>query len=78
MEGKFKGHEAYGVRPRHRRRMGLGDGSDVKAKLSTLGRTFAPPEKMIPFGFHDSSATFVVHGSSSAKTPRARSRRRIR
>ena len=41
-------------------------------------RDFIPPEKTIPLGFHVRSAILVVHGRSSAKTPRLRRRRRIK
>jgi hypothetical protein len=72
----FKRREPYGASPRHRQKKGLVSQSDLSEMHTS--KEFTPPEKIIPLGFHDSSVTLVVHGSSSAKTPRARSRRKIR
>lgn len=66
----------YGASPRRRQKQGLVAQSDSGANHAS--RDPIPPEKMIPLGFHVNSLTLVVHGSSSAKTPRARRRRKIR
>lgn len=72
----FGRRKTYGVSPRRRRKQDLVTQSETCTNLAF--EDFIPPENTIPLGFHVRSAILVVHGSSSAKTPRERRRRRIR
>lgn len=72
----FGRRESNGARRHRRQKKGLVNELSIVTKHALRGAI--PPENTIPLGFHVRSLTLVVHGSSSAKTPKARSRRRIR
>ena len=72
----FRKRKPYGASPRRRQKKDLVAKSDLGMRHALTDSI--PPENTIPLGFHDRSAILVVQGSSSAKTPRDRRRRRIR